>query len=104
MRGFPKRINTKQDVYNLLEIYPKETKAYLSDLITTKALNYWIPTGSVDSIEAGITDETHKVMESNNVDGTTSYTQYEYVSNPDAFIYRLGFTLTEVEDIINGNY
>jgi phage/plasmid-associated DNA primase len=35
MRGFPKNIATKQDVMNLKDKYPKETKKFLEWLLKT---------------------------------------------------------------------
>lgn len=105
MRGFPKFINTRADVLNLLPDYPDEVTAFLQAIIDPKELNYWRPTGQVASEADGITDATHRVyaMYDEMTDSTT-YVQQELVANPNSRIYRLGFTdVAEVEGIINGN-
>lgn len=104
MRGFPKRINTKQDVLNLLLDYPDETKDFLRAIIDQKELFYWKPTGEVESGSDGVTDSTHKVViEEDQQSGSVKYTQMELVENPFATVYRLGFSsVEEVEDLING--
>jgi hypothetical protein len=105
MRGFPKYINTKADIMNLLPDYPDEVKAFLQGIIDPKELNYWRPTGQVASEADGITDATHRVytMQDEMTD-TVRYIQQELVEDPNSRIYRLGFTdVAEVEGIINGN-
>lgn len=58
MIGFPKHINSKQDVYNLLPEYPVETRAYLSALLGEVVV--WRRSGT-PLADAGITDATHRV-------------------------------------------
>lgn len=41
-------------------------------------------------------DSTHKVVESESMDGGTEYYQYEYKDDPASDFFRLGFTKKEV--------
>lgn len=94
MRGFPKRINTKQDYYNLLADYPAETKQELQKLLDTRYI--WKDTKVLADGETGLEDSTHRVVEQ---DGERI--QQEYIEDPNARLFRLGFTVTEVEGLIN---
>lgn len=94
MRGFPKRINTKQDYINLLVDYPAETKQELQKLLDTRY--FWQKTKVLAEGETGIEDDTHKIVEQ---DGERI--QQEYREDSNARLFRLGFTVTEVEGLIN---
>ena len=61
MRGAPKHYNTRFDVDYCLEHYPAETKAFLAKKLTE--VKQWQVTGKLTEGDAGITDETHKVVE-----------------------------------------
>lgn len=84
MKGFPKYINTKADLENLLEDYPRETKDYVQSLIDTK--DNWFP---IELIGDGLTDDTHKVYEDPE---TKEKTQYVLREDPNGPLFRLGFT------------
>lgn len=88
MRNFPKYINNKLDVENLLVDSPVETKAYLQSLIDTK--DNWFPTGAL-ATAIGVTDATHKVHENKGLDDVITYTQYELREDPNGTIFRLGY-------------
>ena len=100
MKGFPRHINTKQDVLNLIDDYPEQTKSYLQSLVDSKMA--WHPTGTLADGDAGTTDSTHKVdgsTDENDVD--TSRTQCELVEDPNGPIFRLGFaSVAEAEALI----
>jgi len=66
MKGFPKNINTKQDVLNLHPEYPTETKEYLRRLLDER--KHW---------SGG-----------------------QYVENPNAVLFQLGFTTAEALTIV----
>lgn len=100
MKGFPKYINSKQDVLNLLVEYPSETKQYLQELLDTK--DAWLMAGKLVTGETGITDKTHKVVETKDqeTDEVKERYQYEFKEDPNGTIYRLGFTPDEVRKLI----
>lgn len=98
MKGIPKQLNSKQDY-----IYAKENldesywKPLFQDLLDSRF--NWFYEKYLDSKEQGIEDETYKIVENQKEDKTT-YLQYVWQENKDAKIYRIGFTVKEVEDIL----
>ncbi|DAB04733.1 TPA: hypothetical protein CPT89_00985 [Candidatus Gastranaerophilales bacterium HUM_11] len=94
MRGFPKHLNSKQDYLNCLQDYPAETKAALKQLLNNRFM--WFDTAILDESQEGITDETHRVIESDDVK-----IQQELKEDSNARLFRLGFTVAEVEGLAN---
>jgi len=100
MRGFPKHLNTKQDFINLKTQYPAETKAALQTLLDDRM--QWLKTADLDESDPGLEDETHKiVIDTDESDNEIRY-QYEYMEDPAARIFHLGFTVEEAEAMIGG--
>jgi len=102
MKGFPRIINSKQDVLYLKDEYPQRIKEYLQILVDTNM--EWLKTGILEDGDAGITDSTHKVVEVHDEDDKDKVRhrrQYEFAENPKGPIFRMGFdSVKEVEDII----
>ena len=103
MKGFPRTINTKQDVLNLIEEYPEQTKSFLQSLVDSKM--EWLPTGKLAEGDSGTTDSTHKVDEStyenDENDVVTEHTQCELVEYTGGPIFRMGFaSVAEAESLI----
>jgi hypothetical protein len=99
MQGFPKVIQTRHDVEVLLLTHPIEIKAFLSELCND--ILQWYPSGELIGVE-GITDDTHKVVTEER-EGVEYKTQYELKENPDCKLYQMGYTIEEVNVIINDN-
>ena len=59
MRNFPRSINTKEDITNLMKEYEAETQEYLTNILANKNQNQWLMTDKI--VDEGVTDETHKV-------------------------------------------
>lgn len=97
MKGYPKHINSKQDAINLLVDYPIETKNFLQGLLDSKD-NWFFVSDLEDS--NGINDDTHKVVE-NKKDDVITYAQYELKEDSNAYLFRLGFTVDEVNELLN---
>ena len=99
MKGFPRTINTKQDVLNLIGTYPEQIKLFLQGLIDSKMI--WNKSELEDG-DDGITDSTHKVSEvtdENNV--VTDRLQHELIEDPTGPIFRMGFeSVAEAEALI----
>lgn len=93
MRGFPKTISTKKDIQNLLPLYPEETREYLQKLLDTRFI--WRSTGAIAEGTAGVQDATHRVMRTEN-----GLEQFELVEDENAKIFRLEFTVSEVEEML----
>ena len=100
MKGFPKTINNKQDITNLMAEYPTEAKAYLQTVLDEK--DQWLMTSKLEADDAGTTDTTHKVEElTDENDVVTERYQYEFMEDPNGELYRLGYANAgEVEGVI----
>lgn len=100
MRSFPRTVNNKQDVTNLMSKYPVETKAYLQNILDNK--DQWMMTSKLADGVVGITDATHKVMESTDEnDVVTERHQSELMEDPNGELYRLGYAnVAEIEGAI----
>lgn len=100
MKGLPKQLNSKQDY-----IYAKENlnesywKPLFQDLLDSRF--NWFYEKDLDFKEQGIEDETHKIVENKEEEDKITYSQYIWKENKDAKIYRIGFTVEEVQEIIN---
>ena len=93
MRGFPRTITTKNDIQNLLQLYPDETREVLRQLLDTRFV--WRSTGPIAEGTAGVQDATHRVMRTE-----SGLEQFALVEDENAKIFRLGFTVSEVEEIL----
>lgn len=103
MKGYPKNLNTRADYLYVRDHFPKTAwEKDFQALIDTEAA--WYPVGYLTNAESGINDATHAVFEVDEI-GTDSkkLAQYELRSNPTAKIYRLGFTIEEVRNLLEGD-
>ena len=100
MKGFPRNINNKNDIANLMAEYPTETKAYLQTVLDNK--DQWLMTSKLEADDAGITDDTHKVEEVTDQDDVvTERYQYEFMEDTNGELYRLGYANAgEVEALV----
>jgi hypothetical protein len=78
---------------NALELFPEQTKAYIQSLLDTRKL--WV---QVEYTAPGVEDETHYLR----TDEAGNTYQMEYRDDPNGEIQRLGFTVEELEAIVNG--
>lgn len=103
MRGFPKYtdITTKQDVENVRALFPKETKKFLETIKNDRFI--WVDTGKLTDDE-GVTDDTHRVdsVQVTDTDGgiSTEKHQFELIEDTNARIFRMGYTVNQVEELI----
>ena len=100
MNGFPKTINNKHDITNLMGDFEVETKAYLQNILDNK--DQWLMTSKLEDSDAGTTDDTHKVEElTDDDDVVTERYQYEFMEDTNGELYRLGYANAgEVEGVI----
>jgi len=100
MNGFPRTINNKQDVLNLIDDYPEQTSKFLNGLIESK--NAWLFTNTLADGDDGTTDSTHKVESlTDENDVVTERNQYELVLDSNGPIFRMGFeSVSEVEALL----
>lgn len=100
MKGFPKNLNTKHDYDYVRANFPPEMWIPEYEMLLASR-TVWLPTGEVVNEAAGIVDATHKVeIEQQSEKDEIKYVQYELKENPDAKIFRLGFSVEEVESIL----
>jgi hypothetical protein len=100
MKGFPKHINTKQDVTNLIEEFPVETKAFMKKCLDERKV--WLTTGKLASGVAGVMDATHRIAEITD-DATKQVVeryQEEFKDDPNCKLFRLGFNVAEAEALL----
>lgn len=93
MRGFPRTISTKNDIQNLLQLYPDETREYLQKLLDTRFV--WRGTGAIAEGVSGIQDATHRIMRTE-----SGLEQFELVEDENAKIFQMGFSVAEVEGML----
>jgi hypothetical protein len=95
MRGFPKHLNTRQDVDYCLTHYPEETKTFLKRKLAD--VKQWMVIEKLKDGDNGKTDEQHKIVEiTDEVSGKAiEHYQYEYKDDPNCQLFKLGLTVAE---------
>ena len=84
---FPTSLQTKSDfIYAIKNVNPHHAIQLFQDLLDS--VPAWINVGKTTN---GISNDTNKIV--NNY-------QYSYTTNPNCRLYRLGFTIEEVQNII----
>ena len=99
MRGFPKHLNTKQDFINLMRSHPEETRKELKKLLSNRMV--WFTKETLDSEKDGVENETMRVIAVEDEGGMTIL-QQELREDPNARLFRLGFTVKEIESMMGG--
>ncbi len=103
MRGFPGNMNTKQDYRNCMKTMPEETKAALQALLEARFI--MVPVERADGKNAvpGKGQEVRRVCLSSGPDGADAAPEawlYARQEDPNARLFQLGFTVPEVETMI----
>lgn len=103
MRGCPKSIETKQDYINSISLYPEETKTALRQLIADRFV--FVRGAILQDGDEGITDASHCVItesETNAETGESTTVRYqaEKAEDPNARLFRIGFTVDEAQKLI----
>ena len=88
MRGFPKHLNTPQDIENIKDLYPKETTDYLQCLADARLV--WRDAGLVDSEEVVIETDILKVVKNETEAGIIERRKLVLVEDPTAQFFKLG--------------
>ena len=102
MRGFPKHLNTKQDVENVKDLFPQETAEYLRKLAEGRYI--WVDAGLVADQEVvkesadlrviPVIDEAGKpVLDSK---GNPTTRKLERVEDPNAHLFKLELAVEEL--------
>lgn len=99
MKGIPAYLNAKNDYLNIKENFPSsQWQPLFQKLLDEK--DSWMNTGII-SDGSGITDDTHKVVENEGVDDEIEKYQFEYKEDSRAKIFRLDFTVEEIQNYLN---
>ncbi len=106
MRDFPKHLNTKQDYFNLLTEFPEKTKEALQNLLDNRFM--WFVVKELADGEVIPEGDNYKVEKSKQYDNETQTevekkVLYEYKEDSNAELYRLGFTIEEIQNLISGS-
>ncbi|MBB4077375.1 hypothetical protein GGR08_001706 [Bartonella fuyuanensis] len=104
MIDYPEHLNSKDDYMNMLSFDKAETVRRLEDLLATRF--DWVFIKELSEGEVGIEDDTHMVcLETemavgSNGDYIEKRFQYELQESEYAMLFRLGFCVEEVEQLI----
>lgn len=107
MIDYPEHLNTKQDYLNMLTFDKAETVRRLEMLLSERF--YWFFIKELGEGEEGLEDDTHRVcveIETPvdlNDDFVEKRYQYELQESEYAPIFRLGFCVDEVEQLIKAH-
>ena len=99
MKGFPKHINTKQDVLQCMTKWPEQTKDFIQRMLDNRYS--WMVDLKLGDNEAGVNDETHRVVEITNEETGNIEERYQHIwkEDPNCKLFRLGLTVEEAEEI-----
>ena len=98
MKGYPKHINTKEDVLNAKEIDANRTRAFLQAAIDGR--KGWFVVGPLTAEADGITDDTHRVVDHGDPERGEDWYQEQWGPLPGNQLDRLGISVEEAEKII----
>jgi len=101
MRGFPKVLNSRQDYENIVSDfgYTEKVKRAYQGLLNTAEKYKFDKELAAESERTGPVPE-YKVM-TQEEEGTEKIVQFKLVDNPNGKIFRLGFTIEEVQEVID---
>lgn len=99
MKGMPKTWNSKKDVMYCFDYWPNQTKEALQKFIDNRM--EWLIDHKMTDTETGTEDDTHKVAKvTDEDDNVTERYQMVLQEDPNAKIFRLGFTIREATDLV----
>lgn len=98
MKGIPKVLSTKADYMNILALFSAdECRPHFKKLLNSRY--HFVVEGELLEGDDGITDKDHKVTMEVTENGVTRY-QMVRVENPNAKLFKIGFTVSEIESIL----
>lgn len=98
MKGYPRHINTKDDLITAMEINPVRAKVWIQSAINHR--EGWYVTASLDAESDGVTDDTHRVVDQGNKDRGSDWYQQEWGPLPGNRLDRIGLTVEEAEAML----
>lgn len=102
MVGLPKWLNTREDYLYVKDNFPREQWEPVFRALLDERMA-WLNVGRLESEAQGIINETHKVVLCGDdmPGGEIQYYQYEYREDPNCRLLQLGFTVEEVQQLLN---
>lgn len=99
MRGIPNVFNTEQDIINSMSENAEATKVKLRELLEGRFA--WLPDRKLKSSEAGVEDDTHRVIthkDDMRGEGKGVEERWQYVLREDenAWMFKIGLTVEKV--------
>ena len=100
MKGYPHHLNTKADYMYVHANFPREQ--WFPDFqALLDSTHDWFFEKHLDTKNEGIEDDTHKIVKFENTETKEiTYDQYVFKEYNNALLFRLGFTVDEVEKLI----
>jgi hypothetical protein len=101
MVGFPKYLNSRHDYEFIRQQFPEDVWRPRWQALLDSAYD-WAPAGQLLDGEAGVTDESHRVVEIHDPVTGELKERWQYVSDIDsnAELFRLGFTVEEITAVM----
>lgn len=102
MKGFPKHLNTREDYEYVKENFPKDQWLPCFEALLENTENWFFEKNLASKAE-GVEDATHKIVETTNSTeegAEPTYAQYVLKTDENAKIFRIGYTVAEVQAII----
>lgn len=100
MKDYPKHLNTKADYLYVKDNFPKSMwEQDFQNLLDTQY--DWVITSELNSKEDGIEDDTHKIIEMQEMQSDIKYYQSELKDIETAPIHQMNFTVKEVKKILS---
>ncbi len=101
MKGVPNSLNTRCDYEYLRNNFtPADWRPRFRELLVGRYV--WQISGQLAAAADGVDDDTHRVQIEADESGTETIYQMELVEDPNAVIFKLGYTVAEVERILAG--
>lgn len=94
-------LNSKNDYFYIIDHFPSEIwKPKFQALLEQRM--QWLNVGKLEEGQIDKIDETHKVikLKDENSGEVKERYQYEYKEDPNCRLFKLGFTVKEVEDLL----
>jgi hypothetical protein len=97
MRGYPKHINTQDDLVMAMEINPARAKAWVISAIDHR--EGWVITSPLADESDGVTDATHRVINQGDDERGPDWYQQEWLPLPGNDLDRIGLSVEEAEGL-----
>lgn len=100
MKGFPKHINSKRDLYKLKNLYPEQVKKWVQEHLESR--EGWYTVRKVESKDAVKASDTVRVVDVKLDDGKTEMYEEHYGEIPGNMLARIGLSKADAETLVYG--